>query len=194
MTIAKPHDKKISREDLESNNTILPGDEFHVCYADPLTPNDPIGYVNCAEDYEYFLQIIEWVNSNNYSALIWIEDSAISKARGQLLPETLNPNLCFSYEGFFAEKDLIAKLQSAQKDLDNVLNPAMIWMLDKLAKEKNILVFMDSAGKFTKFGFYSWYEDKGITYFIHGKASKNSQIYSSTTTHPMSLYCGENWE
>lgn len=166
MIIAKPAAEQLLIDDILENYYIDPKNhKINISYS--ADDGHPIGYVAC-ENYEYFVDFLNYLNVNNFAALIWVADRYI-KLYDE--PFHFDENLCFAYEGFFNKQPgQVEKLfQDIKKDVDNPhKNASILWMLDKIVSYKDCLVFMDNAGKFTFIGQLSKYLYKNIYYIIYG--------------------------
>lgn len=164
MIIAKLNNVKLEIEDLESN-VFIENDIYTINLAF-VNENKEIEFVPCFNSYSFLKEMIIWLNENNYTALIWLYDKHIKRYE---MPFPVNKNLYCAYEGHLKVEpskihEYFSGMSDQLKSLDNFLNPAILWMIERNLDYKDSMVFLDTDGKFTFINNFSRYCDKEIYY------------------------------
>lgn len=176
MIVCKSANHTLEISDLEENiqDTITDGSHIiNISYVEEKV----IQFVPCFDSFSYLKEMILWLNEQNFPAMIWLNETE-DKNKKYDMPFFINDRLCCAYEGELKISGeefckYLYEINSQQKKLDNFLNPAMLWLLEKLLTYKDSMAFMNNLGEFTYINTYSRYINQDITYLNYGIPYKN---------------------
>lgn len=177
MIICKNKNQELKIKDLEENlpNNITDGSHTaNIAYVE----NKSIVFVPCFDNYSFLKEMILWLNSEKFSTMIWLNETDNIHKNRYDMPFFVNERLCCAYEGELkipAEKfhEYLQETSNAQKNLDNLLNPCILWMLEKILSYKDSMAFLNNLGEFIYINSYSRYINQDITYLNYDTPYKN---------------------
>jgi len=169
MTIVKESGIEINKARMEKHVLFNQAGLFALSYTDPHCDNCTLGFLEFGNSKDQLFDAIDWVNKENYSALISIDEHGSKKQ--QTNPEHLTENICVSFEGIHGMEyeKIIKSLIEMKQMFDNTIPLSIIWVLEEGLYQDDSLIFMDSKGNFTFINKINGYYDKNIFYLKHAR-------------------------
>lgn len=179
MIIAKPDHCILKWDDLQSNCKLDSGNYFFtISYSsfdknNPTVPPEPLGFMDIGNDIDYLKSCVDWLNENQYSAIIYC---SLNEANYIRYPIFFGYNqYCLHFEGEYdLSEEIYQKFEDLKKYVDNPTVDSIMWMFKESLSYKNEIFMMDNESRLYSVNTYHKYEDNGIFYSIFGKPSKYS--------------------